>query len=64
MKKALSVFALVLGILCRLTGILLSIAAYQILNEGDKYASLASLAIAIVFMFLPDLIKKRLKNSE
>ena len=64
MKKALSVFTLILGILCRLTGILLAIAAYQIFNEGDKYAALASLAIAVVFMFMPDLIKKRLKNDE
>ena len=64
MKKIISVFLLILGIICRLIGIVLAIVALQLFNEKDIYAALASLAIAAVFMFLPDLIKNRISKSE
>lgn len=64
MKKIISVFLLILGILCRLIGIIMAIVALQLFNEKDVYAALASLAIGAVFMFLPDLIKNRISKSE
>ena len=64
MKKIISIFSLLLGIICRLIGIALAIVALQPFNEKDTYAALASLAIGAVFMFLPDLIKNRISKSE
>ncbi|MBR5754372.1 MAG: hypothetical protein IKX97_00910 [Erysipelotrichaceae bacterium] len=64
MDKTRSVFSLILTILSRLLGATFAIVAISLTRDGDVDAAMLAVVLGAVFMFLPDLIKKRLESKD
>ena len=64
MDKTRSVFSLILTIFSRLLGATFAIVAISLTRDGDVDAAMLAVVLGAVFMFLPDLIKKRLESKD
>ncbi|MBO4358695.1 MAG: hypothetical protein J5796_02725 [Erysipelotrichaceae bacterium] len=64
MDKTRSVVSLILTILSRLLGATFAIVAISLTRDGDVDAAMLAVVLGAVFMFLPDLIKKRLESKD
>ena len=64
MDKTRSVVSLILTILSRLLGATFAIVAISLTRDSDVDAAMLAVVLGAVFMFLPDLIKKRLESKD